>query len=132
MLPLGKPTVVAIFKRWEDHSARWQREHSAAGETKAKWNRFLKLSGKTRKGANIREYAKGVSVPAQRKTKAVTTAITRMKSLGFGREYVIERGAEHMTAVELRWTSTASIAQIKLRAGNKKYVRNGINPWWYR
>lgn len=127
---------MSYSKRWEGHSARWQREHTAAGESKTRWNRFLKLSPKTRKSVSISEYAKGVSVGEQRKSKSIQSAAAKVVSAFTGRKFAIEENTKLMSADELRWTLKATPEQIRRRAADRRYNRvvNGKtrNPWWYK
>lgn len=124
--------MASSYKEWDKHSDRWKREHTKAGETRARWNRFLKLSDKTRKTLDIRKYAAGVSAPVQRRNNAVAAVVRKVSSASAGRATVIAHNTSLMSAKELQWTLKATQAQIRARAADKKYIVNGRNPWWYK
>jgi len=136
------------YKSWDDHSARWKREHTKAGESKQLWNRWLKLTPTARKSTSIRDYAKGKSVSVQRTERRRKTVTDNLAKSVVGNEVIVSRGVEMMSPDELRWTAGASRSQIHKRASEQlmrdskgrpipniphyKYIRNGWNPWWYK
>lgn len=122
---------MAIRKRWEDHSARWQREHTKRGETRSRWNAYLKLSTRTRKTVDPNAYAMGISVANVRFGSTYSAAFKKMTEDMFGRVKTVVKGLSVMTAEELSWTAKAPDEAIIRRARNPRYVRQGINPWWY-
>lgn len=125
-------TQVSKFKSWDEHSERWKRDQAKAGLSKQRWNSFLKLSDKSQRSADIRQYAKGFSVGEQRKEKARSIAAEKITSSRFGNDYVSRKGVDSMTAAQLRWTANATPDQIRARARNSKYIVNNRNPWWYK
>lgn len=122
---------MAIRKRWEAHSARWQREHAKRGETRTRWNAYLKLSTKTRKTVDPDAYARGISVAHVWFGDTYSAAFKKMTEDMFGRVKTVVKGLAVMTTEELSWTAKASDVAISNRARNTRYVRQGINPWWY-
>jgi hypothetical protein len=122
---------MAIRKRWEDHSLRWQREHTQRGESRSRWNAYLKLSAKTRRTVDPNAYAKGISVPRFMAAETYRSAYVKMTEDMFGRVRTVVKGLALMTAEELSWTARASDEAISRRARNQNYIRQGVNPWWY-
>jgi len=136
------------YKSWDDHSARWKREHSKAGESRELWNRWLKLTPSSRKASSIRDYAKGTPVRVQRTERKRRDVASKVAKSIIGSEHIVERGVHMMTPDELRWTAGASRSAISKRAREQpfrdakgraipddpryKYIRNGWNPWWYK
>ena len=129
------------YKSWDDHSARWKREHTKAGESRALWNRWLGLTPASRKGTSPRDYAKGVDIRSQKLSSKRKAVATKISSGIAGKHAIIVSGVNLMTADELRWTERATREQIAARAREQiskdpnykyKYIRNGVNPWWYK
>lgn len=122
------------YKKWEDHSPRWQREQSRKGLDKKRWNAWLKLSEKTRKASDPRDYAAGKSISNQRRERKEREAIRKIKGISFtGRTSVIIRNVKKMSDSDLEWTLKASDKQLRMRAGDRavKTQYGGYNPWWY-
>lgn len=119
-------------KRWEDHSPRWQREHAKAGETKSRWNRFLKLSPKSQAVADPRKYAQGVSVGEQRAQGYYDRAFDVMHVEMMGRKKTVVASLAMMTPEQIRWTAKATAAQISARARDPRYRVNGRPIWGYK
>ena len=120
------------YKRWEDHSPRWQRQAKREGLTPQRWNGWLKLSDKTRKETDPRKYAAGVSVAGQRverKREAAVNAIRKAMGLR-QRKSVIENNVNQMKESDLDWTNKATARQIRQRAAMKKVPGYTRNPWW--
>lgn len=123
------------YKRWEEHSDRWQREKSRKGLDKRRWNAWLKLSNKTRSVTTPDAYAAGKSVANQRVEGKIKRAIQKMLGIQFDvRPAVVRRNVARMSEKDLDWTLKASNKTIRARAGDKaiKNRYNGSNPWWYR
>lgn len=118
------------IKRWEDHSPRWQREHAKAGESAKRWNGYLKLSEKSQKAAEPRRYAQGESVAEQRRSGYESAAFHTMAVEMMGREASVRESLENMTTAQLRWTATATAAQISARARDKRYRNENGRPIW--
>lgn len=117
-------------KKWDDHSPRWRREAEKQGLSKHKWDSWLKLSEKSKKVAQPREYAAGRSVAEQRRAKMENDVAEHMNAMVGGRIGTARAGAAIMSSEQLRWTLKASASQIRHRASKK--VPNGQrNPWWY-
>jgi hypothetical protein len=127
--------VARYYKRWEDHSPRWQREQSRKGLDKKRWNAWLKLSDKTRKSTTPDAYAAGKSVADQRVEGKIQQVVNKMLTVQFDvRPSVIRHNVGRMSEVDLNWTLKASPKAIRQRAGDKslKTKYRGVNPWWYR
>lgn len=123
------------YKKWEEHSPRWQREQSRKGLDKKRWNAWLKLSDKTRKVTTPNAYAAGKSVANQRLEGKIKRATEKMLTVQFEvRPAVVRRNVARMSEKDLDWTLKASAKAIRMRAGDKsvKNRYNGSNPWWYR
>lgn len=124
------------YKKWSEHSTRWQREQSRKGLDKKRWDAWLKLSEKSRKDTTPQAYSAGKSVANQRRERKEQLAVIRIKTAtrGNSRTATIVRNVSRMTEKELDWTLKASNSQIAKRAGNKtlKGEGGGNNPWWYR
>jgi hypothetical protein len=126
---------VARYKKWEDHSPRWQREQTRKGLDKKRWNNWLKLSAKTQKQSDPIKYASGKSISDQRRERKEREAVKRIKAVTFdSRTSVVVRNVSRMSDADLDWTLKASPKQIKAKAGDKalKGRYGGVNPWWYR
>jgi len=124
-----------MFKRWEQHSPRWIREHSKKGESKTRWNRWFKLSPKSRKASNPAKYARGESVLQQRKDSLFSRTVRAMSDkIMFARRATIEAGIALMSPSEMLWTINADQMAIRGRARNTRnaVTHGGRNPWWYR
>lgn len=122
---------MASRKSWDAHSDRWKREALRDGLTKKKWDAWLRLSATTRKATDPREYARGVSVRDQIRKKLEAAALSNMTMhYPHGRRTTMALGVQEMTLAELKWTATASRAQIKKKASGK--TGETRNPWWYR
>lgn len=122
------------YKKWEDHSPRWQREQTRKGLDKKRWNNWLKLSEKTRKASDPSDYAAGKSIADQAKARKLDAAFKKLIALKpAGRPTAfIRRNVERMTEKDLNWTIKATPDQIRARARQKNipgYVRN---PFWYQ
>lgn len=119
-------------KRWDDHSARWKRERTREGLSKARWDAWFKLSIRSRKVADPYRYARGESVAFQRRFAAEEKALANMKHhFPLGRESTMVLGVQSMTAAQLKWTATASGMAMRKRA-KAKPMGGERNPWWYR
>jgi len=128
--------VARHFKKWEEHSPRWQREQTRKGLDKKRWNAWLKLSDKTRKVSDPVKYASGSSITNQRRERKEQQAADKIRSVGGTnvRSSVVYRNVKRMTETDLNWTLKASHSQIVGRAGDKtvKTRYGDVNPWWYR
>jgi hypothetical protein len=127
--------VARYYKKWEDHSPRWQREQSRKGLDKKRWNAWLKLSDKTRRTSTPASYAAGKSIANQTRERKEQQAIRRIVAVTTTvRVSVVKRNVSRMSNADLDWTLKATEAQIRSRASNKslKSKYGGVNPWWYR
>ena len=122
------------FKRWEDHSPRWQRDSARKGLSPQRWNGWLKLSEKTRKESDPRMYAAGKSVADQRRERKEQLAVKHMKASvsKTARTSVIQRNVRRMSDSDLDWTLKAKPETIRRRAAQKHTAGYPSNPWWYR
>jgi hypothetical protein len=125
--------MTAARKRWDDHSPRWKRDASKQGLTRARWDAWFNLSPAVRKATDIRRYAAGETVAAQRR-RAVEDAVTdKMAELSAeASAKTIRLGVKEMTARQLRWTLKADPRLIRKRAVQSGNVTGTRNPWWYR
>jgi hypothetical protein len=126
--------VARYYKKWEDHSPRWQREQTRKGLSKNRWNAWLKLSDKTRKATDPSQYASGKSIADQRRERKIQQAVQKVKSANSqaARTSVIQRNVRKMSDKDLDWTLKASPKQIRERASKKHVQGYPTNPWWYR
>lgn len=127
--------MARYYKKWEEHSPRWQREQSRKGLDKKRWNAWLKLSDKTRRTSTPDSYAAGKSIANQTRERKEQQAVQHLVANTEGaRVSVIKRNVSRMSAKDLDWTLKATSTQIRNRAGSKgiKSQYGGSNPWWYR
>jgi hypothetical protein len=127
--------VARYYKKWEEHSPRWQREQSRKGLDKKRWNAWLKLSDKTRRTSTPDSYAAGKSIASQSRERKEQQVVQRMvAATTAARVSLIRRNVSRMSNADLDWTLKATNAQIRTRAANKelKGKYGGSNPWWYR
>lgn len=126
--------MARYYKKWEEHSPRWQREQTRKGLDKKRWNAWLKLSDKTRKVTTPDAYAAGKSVANQRVEGKIRRAIEKMLKIQFNtRPATVVKGVRSMSEKDLDWTLKASERSIRGRAKDKS-IKNrygGRNPWWY-
>lgn len=122
------------FKKWEDHSPRWQREQSRKGLDKSRWNAWLKLSESTRKHSDPSKYAAGQSIAGQRRERKEQQAVTKIQSLASrtARTSTIAHNVRRMSDADLDWTLKASPNTIRKRASMRKVSGYVKNPWWYQ
>src|SRR5689334_12368755 len=121
------------YKKWEDHSQRWQREQSRKGLDKRRWNAWLKLSDSTRKHSDPSKYAAGQSIAAQNRERKEREAVKKIKSAAtrHARSSTIVHNVHRMTDADLDWTLKASPNAIRKRASMGKVTGYPKNPWWY-
>lgn len=122
------------YKRWEEHSTRWQREQSRNGLDKKRWNNWLRLSDKTRKTSDPVSYATGKTIANQRRERKERLAASKIKAATRvkHRTATIEANVKRMSDKDLDWTLKATDKQIRARAGDKSIkAARGRNPWWY-
>lgn len=127
--------MARYYKKWEDHSPRWQREQTRKGLDKKRWNAWLKLSEKTRRDTSPNAYAAGKSISNQRSERKIQQVVSKMVTIQFNvRPSVVRRNVSRMSEEDLNWTLKASDVAIRKRAADKSQVNryNGVNPWWYR
>lgn len=125
--------MARYFKKWDDHSPRWQREQSRKGLDKGRWNAWLKLSDSTRKGTDPRKYAAGQSIAGQRRERKEQEAVRRIQSSASrkARSSTISHNVHRMSDADLDWTLKASPQSIRKRAAMAKVSGYPKNPWWY-
>ena len=122
------------YKKWAEHSSRWQRQARKEGLTPQRWDGWLKLSPSTRNETNPRKYAAGQSVAQQRRERKEQLAAQRIASATprGSRPSVIQRNVKRMSDTDLEWTLKASGKDIRQRASQKSVTGYPSNPWWYR
>src|SRR5215471_10544752 len=120
------------YKKWEDHSPRWQRENSRKGLDKSRWNAWLKLSESTRKQSNPSSYAAGQSIAGQLRERKEKEAAKRIQASASrkARLSTIEHNVHRMSNADLDWTLKASPQAIRKRASMPKVSGYPKNPWW--
>ena len=121
------------YKKWEEHSARWQREQSRKGLSKGRWDGWLKLSDKTRKTSDPFKYASGQPIAAQRRERKERAAYDKIRqsSSRTARLSTIRNNVRKMSDADLDWTIKASPQAIRNRASKAKINGYHRNPWWY-
>lgn len=122
------------YKRFEQHSQRWQREARKEGLTPQRWNGWLRLSDKTRKETDPRKYAAGHGIAAQRverKQQLAERAIMRAAG-NRGRKSSVHRNVGKMREGDLDWTIKTGPENIRKRASLKSVPGYAFNPWMYR
>lgn len=125
--------MARYYKKWEDHSPRWQREQSRKGLDQSRWNAWLKLSDNTRKQTNPSKYAAGQSIAGQRRERKEKEAAKKIEASATrkGRSSTIAHNVKRMTDADLDWTLKASPQAIRKRASMAKVYGYPKNPWWY-
>jgi hypothetical protein len=125
--------MARYFKKWDDHSPRWQREKSRKGLNKNRWDAWLKLSDTTRKQSDPRKYAAGQSIAEQKRERKEREAVKKIESAATrkGRSSTVAHNVHRMTDADLDWTLKASPEAIRKRASMSKIVGYIKNPWWY-
>ena len=121
------------YKKWEEHSPRWQRENSRKGLDKSRWNAWLKLSNTTRKQSSPSKYAAGQSIAGQTRERKENEAVKRIQAAASrkARSSTIAHNVHRMTNADLDWTLQASPQAIRKRASMAKMSSYPKNPWWY-
>lgn len=125
--------MARYYKKWEDHSPRWQRDQSRKGLDKSRWNAWLKLSGSTRKQTDPRKYAAGQSIAGQKRERKEQEVIRKIQSSASrtARPSTIAHNVRKMSDTDLDWTLKASPQAIRKRASMPKVSGYIKNPWWY-
>lgn len=126
-------------KRFRDHSARWQRARLREGVDPKRWDRYTKLSAKTRREVGQLDYARGRSVTElRRKTRLrdlVDKLLARARKLaGYTPERsIIERNVRHLSTSDISKINNLSQFQMELDAvrRNKRATAVLPSPYWY-
>jgi hypothetical protein len=69
------------FKRWSQYSKKWQNSRRREGLDPKRWNRWQRLSDKTRATTDPYEYSKGVSVLAQSRKRLLDLLTPKVKQI---------------------------------------------------
>lgn len=69
------------FKKWSQYSTKWQKARRREGLDPRRWNRWQRLSDKTRAKTDPYEYAKGVSVLAQSRKRMLDLLTQKVKQI---------------------------------------------------
>lgn len=141
--------MAAQVKRFNDHSARWQREALKRGVDPKRWDHWRTLSAKTRKATTPTDYASGQSVRAIVRKPLLDAASRRVLAI-----HSI-RGATRMDHSPIRLAAVrrnldhpgAGVSNAKLRriAGmparkliaevddslSRRYGQGERSPFWY-
>lgn len=124
------------YKRFEEHSERWQKQARKEGIDSTRWNGWLKLSEKSRKESDPRKYGAGQSIGTQRIERKRAKAEQRINAARQGverrRQSVVHYNVGRMMEKDLDWTMQATPQQIRERASKKTVPGYDSNPWWYR
>lgn len=128
---------MAARKKWSEHSVRWQRTARREGLSQRLWDRWLRLSARTRRRTNQRSYAAGKTVRTQILAPRRSEAVKKLAQAhgGGARLITIERGVKLMTAADLNRVMRMTIGQLGIYAARRaaEPVPAGyMNPWWYR
>jgi hypothetical protein len=137
------------FKKFSDHSARWQREKRNAGVTPQKWNAWDKLTPKSKKVTNPTDYGKGetvrdqvraplVDAAAQRVVNVMTAAGSRRDNgkpldVAVAKKNLNHKGA-HVSAAQLRKMakmSSRELGEMIDEANSRHYDSGDRSPFWY-
>lgn len=137
-------------KRFRDHSPRWQREALKKGIDPSKWDRWTKLSPKSRRVTNPNVYATGEGVLAQIRAKLLDDATAKVVAV-----HNVQRGARREDGGLVRSTAVrrnlghpdADISNAKLRrltrlspqqlarevddSLSRRYNAGERSPFWY-
>lgn len=137
------------FKKFSDHSARWQREKTKAGVTPQKWNAWDKLTPKSKKVTNPTEYGKGESVRDQVRAPlvaAAAAAVVAAQVAGGSRrdngkpldiavaKKNLNHPKAHVSAAKLRkiaGMSRADLTEMIDEANSRHYDDDTRSPFWY-
>lgn len=122
-------------KRFEEHSARWQREQRAKGIDPKRWNRWLTLRPETRRGTDVRKYAghPPQSVRDQKLAGLRAAAVANMlaKLPASHNEKHVRRNVLRMSPRQLRFASKASGADLQRKASREYKSGNRTSPFFY-
>lgn len=69
------------FKTWSQYSRKWQNARRKEGLDARRWNRWQRLSDKSRAKTDPYEYAKGVSVLAQSRKRLLDLLTQKVKQI---------------------------------------------------
>jgi hypothetical protein len=141
--------MAAQVKRFDEHSARWQRTARNKGIDPKLWDRWRQLSPKTRKATNPADYAAGKSVREQIRQPLLDAAANRVLAAQSMRGATRASGLPiqlaavkrnlnhpdaHMTNARLR--RVASMPPRRLAAEiddslSRRYGTGERSPFWY-
>lgn len=141
--------MAALVKPFSEHSRRWQREQLRKGIDPKKWDRWRKLSPKSRKATSPFEYAKGTTVRDQLRKPLLDAATRRLmvihQTRGASRfdgsaikQAAVRRNLDHPDAKmsNARLRRIASLPPNKLVAEvddslSRRYGIGERSPFWY-
>lgn len=119
------------MKAWGDHSPKWQKQQEKAGLNPKLWDRWRRLSPKTRANSNPVDYAKGISIPQQRYAVALNKAVDRQFAFAAAKaQQVGKRPIDRRTVLaRFRRLSGADINKLnrKSQRAYESYVTSQIN-----
>jgi hypothetical protein len=125
-------------KKFSEHSARWQREAKRDGLSAAKWDKWSKLSAKSRKASDPREYAKGKPVVVQARENKQSTVYKMLVQVhgSTGRPATIRRGVSEMSSAQLnRVMNMSPLSRLHdyiVKQARRPVHPGEFNPFWYR
>ena len=141
--------MTAQVKPFGDHSQRWQKEQLRKGVDPKKWDRWRKLSPKSRKATNPTDYARGTTVRDQIRKPLLDAATRRMMAIHQGRgatrfdgsaiqQTAVRRNLDHpdagMTNAKLRRLVNLPPQKLAMEVDSSLARRYGIgerSPFWY-
>lgn len=141
--------MTALVKPFGDHSQRWQREQLRKGIDPKKWDRWRKLSPKSRKATNPYEYAKGTTVRDQLRRPLLDAATRRLLMIhqvrGASRfdgtaikQAAVRRNLNHPDArvsnAKLRRIASMPAQKLAMEVDDSLARRYGVgerSPFWY-
>lgn len=141
--------MTALVKPFGEHSQRWQREQIRKGIDPKKWDRWRKLSPKTRKATNPADYAKGATVRDQIRKPLLDAATRRLMAIhqvrGASRydgsaikQTAVRRNLDHpdagMTNAKLRRLVNLPSQKLVTEVDDslsRRYGTGERSPFWY-
>lgn len=141
--------MAAMVKSFGDHSPRWQREQLRKGIDPKKWDRWRKLSPKTRKSTNPFDYAKGQTVREQIRKPLLDAATRRVLATHQARratrydgsaikQTAVRRSLDHpeagMTNAKLRRVVNLPMGKLQQEVEDslsRRYGAGERSPFWY-
>lgn len=137
------------FKKFSEHSQRWQREKLRDGVNPARWNAWNRLSEKSRKSTTPTAYGQGQSVREQVRAELVDKAATNVvaaqrargaqRDNGKGIDVAIARknlghkdsGLSNPELRKIAGLSRADLIDMIDESLDRSYLEGTRSPFWY-